>query len=271
MERGWDREAAVAGKFYSGSPPSLLKELEDYLQNKEPDSKIIAVMAPHAGYKYSGKIAAEAYRRLVPPKRAIILAPNHTGQGSRISIWGKGVWRTPLGEAHVDEEGARWLLSQVQMGEGDREAHRNEHAIEVHLPFLQFLNPEIQILPIVLSPLSPEYCEKMGRLLAELVQEAGSLLIASTDMSHYIPAERAKVLDKMALDRVVQIDGPGLYNVVVQQEISMCGFIPTTCVLEALSALGGVEAELLKYGNSGEVTGDRDDVVGYASVAFRRQ
>jgi len=268
MSPGWIREPAVAGTFYSANPTTLLRELEGYFQNREPDPATVAVMAPHAGYKYSGRIAAEVYRRLTPPKRAIILAPNHTGHGKRVSVWPRGAWRTPLGEAKIDEESAAWLLEKLG-DSGDREAHRFEHAAEVHVPFLQFLNPNVEILPIVLSTLSPEYCQQLGIWLAELVRDRPSLLIASTDMSHFISADEAKRLDTLALDRVREVDGAGLYKVVRQNSISMCGFVPTTCVLDALPDLCATRAELLAYGHSGEVTGEDDSVVGYAAARFR--
>jgi len=268
--RGWVREPAVAGRFYTANPTSLRNQLETFFKDAQPDPSTVAVMAPHAGYQYSGKIAGDVYRRLTAPERAIILAPNHTGYGKVISVWPRGAWRTPLGEVKVDQESAEWLLGHLEDPEGDRDAHESEHAVEVHVPFLQFLNPNIEILPIVLARLSPEDCADFGKWIAKLVHERPSLIVASTDMSHYIPASVAKGLDQLALDRVAAVDGAGLYDVVRKKDISMCGFIPTTCVLEALSARGIKKGELLEYGHSGEVTGDNTSVVGYAGARFTR-
>ena len=267
-DRGWVREAAVAGRFYSANPTSLRNDLEGFFRGAAPEPPTVAIMAPHAGYVYSGRIAGQVYRRLKAPQRAIILAPNHTGHGKRISVWSRGTWRTPLGDVPVDREGAEWLLARLEQPSGDREAHRYEHAAEVHVPFLQFLNPQVEIIPVVLSALSPETCRRVGEAVAALVKQRPALIVASTDMSHYIPARVAKALDKLALDRVEAVDGPALYDVVQRENISMCGYVPTTCTLEALREMGISSGELVAYGHSGEVTGDNESVVGYASARF---
>lgn len=272
--KDWIRPSAVAGTFYSKDPAALRAQLAEFCaEPDEPRRQAVGILAPHAGYRYSGRIAGEIYRRISIPKLAIVLCPNHTGRGRRVSVWGEGTWVTPLGEVPVDEPVASRLLSFLEETLGDREAHLYEHAVEVQLPFLQHLNPDIRIVPVVLGPLSVEQCTRVGEALAKLVAERATgetLLVASTDMSHYIPEADAAVLDRLALAKVEAIDAQGLYRTCREKDISMCGFIPTTCVLEAVSKLGVKRGEVVAYGNSGDVTGDKTSVVGYAAASLER-
>jgi AmmeMemoRadiSam system protein B len=261
------RSAAVAGRFYPGDRSKLKDQVQAFCPRFAAPERARAIMVPHAGYVYSGRFAGEAYRRILPAKAAIILCPNHTGRGKRISVWDQGAWETPLGQVPVDESLAADLLEALKEPTGDTAAHQREHAIEVQLPFLQLTQPGTAIVPVVLGPLSMERCEAIGHALARLMKAHDStLLIASTDMCHYIPVDEARRRDDLALQKVVAVDGEGLYRAVVENDISMCGFIPTTSVLTALS---GTRAELLSYGHSGEVTGDLTAVVAYASAWFR--
>ncbi len=225
-------------------------------------------MVPHAGYIYSGAIAAQAYARILAPSTAIVLGPNHTGDGPKISVWASGAWTSPLGNIRVDETIAGRLLSALNV-RADREAHRREHAIEVQVPFLQTLSTDIKIVPVVLGHLSLPECLRVGHVLSQISQAfPETLLVASTDMSHYVSAEEAKQKDSLALKCVDKLDGTALYETVRQESISMCGFIPTTSVLEAVRSMGTTWAEQVQYGNSGEHSGDFDHVVGYASTLF---
>jgi MEMO1 family protein len=215
----------------------------------------------------------DAYRALdpeAPPDTAIILCPNHTGMGSRISIWSEGSWETPLGDIAVDETIASSLLARL--GEkGDREAHLREHAIEVHLPFLKVLSRAIRIVPITLGRLSYDDCRRVGDALEGVVRDTKGgriLIVASTDMSHYISAEEARKKDWLALRAIEHRNSKELFEIVTSQQISMCGFIPTTCAMEASVALGAESAWVISYGHSGEVTGETDSVVGYAAVVI---
>lgn len=264
----WIRESVVAGTFYPQDRSTLEKMLEQFCSPLESPKKVTAIMVPHAGYKYCGKIAGQVYRRIEVPDTAIVLCPNHTGMGKRISVWQEGSWRTPLGELSVNADLARKILGAVGESSGDYQAHAYEHAIEVHLPFLQKRNPSVRIVPIVLGQLTLDRCEHIADALA-LAMRAGKsecLLVASTDMSHYIGAEEAQQKDALALKEVECLDGRHLYQTVIQYDISMCGFIPTTCALMASKILGASRAEIIAYGNSGDTTGDYRSVVGYASA-----
>jgi len=264
------RAPAVAGRFYPGGHGTLNEALHAWMEESPPVERrpAVGLLVPHAGYVYSGKVAAQAYRRLQPPARAIVLCPNHTGQGRRISVWPSGRWVTPLGESVVDERLAAGVMAALGETRGDEEAHRLEHAVEVQLPFLQYLDAGTRIVPVALGRLTLEDCLAAGDGLARLLSKEGkgTLLVASTDMSHYVADSEARRLDRLALDRVEALDPEGLYRTVADEGISMCGFIPSTIVLRAAIGLGAKSARLLAYATSGDVSGDRESVVGYASV-----
>lgn len=264
------REPAVAGRFYPASRERMEAELSGFLAGTEQREPAIAVVAPHAGWMYSGAIAGAAYATVAVPPRVIVLCPNHTGRGVRRSLWSTGAWRIPGGDVPVDAELASSLRDAARLQE-DELAHLSEHAIEVQLPFLRALQPKLSIVPVTLAGLSLDECRQIGEGLATAVRGAASdvLLVASTDMSHYISAADAERLDKLALERVQALDPEGLYDVVRKHEISMCGYIPTTVVLTAANALGAKRASLVRYGNSGETSGDFSHVVGYAGLVVR--
>jgi len=263
------RSPAVAGSFYPASPEALEKTVEDLLGPARGDRRVRAVVAPHAGYVYSGRIAGEVYAGVHVPDLCVVLCPNHTGAGARRSLDADETWRTPLGDVPVDEALTRALVGRAGLVK-DTRAHAREHALEVHLPFLQRKNPRVRIVPLCLGGIGADACIEIGAAIADAVAHAGAevLVIASTDMSHYIPADEAAKLDRMALDRVEALDAPGLYRTVADNDITMCGFIPTTTVIAAAKALGADRAELVRYGHSGETSGDFDHVVGYAGLVI---
>lgn len=264
------REPAVAGRFYPGQPDALRAEVERFLADGAPAEDAIAVIAPHAGYMYSGGIAGEVYAAVRVPDVAIVLCPNHTGAGARAALMSRGAFATPIGVVPIHERLAGLVAAQGGLTE-DTRAHAGEHAIEVHLPFLQAKSPGLSFVPICLAGLSVGACLQLGQGLAAAIRALGEpvLLVASTDMSHYIPATVAARLDRVALERIEALDPQGLYEAVVAHDISMCGFIPTTVVLEAARQLGATSARLVRYGNSGETSGDYDHVVGYAGLVIR--
>lgn len=266
----WVRQAAVAGTFYPGSKVALTAEVSRCLGSHLGDERARVVAAPHAGYQYSGAIAGELYARIRVPKRCIVLSPNHTGLGVPFSLWPRGVWRTPLGDVPVDESLASKLSEAYPRLQEDAAAHVREHALEVHLPFLQTRQADVQIVPLTLGHLRYQDCEELGHAIAGVIENTADeiLLIASTDMSHYLSATDAKRQDEKALAQVLSVDGRGLYETVEKYDISMCGFIPTTVALCAAERLGARHATLLRYGNSGETSGDFSRVVGYASVTI---
>jgi AmmeMemoRadiSam system protein B len=269
-----EREPAVAGRFYPSDPRELAGEVASLLAGR-PAGRAEAVAArhafgvlsPHAGYVYSGAVAGATFARVSVPRRVIVLCPNHTGRGQRVAAWPGGAWRTPLGAVPVDEEMTREIL-EAGLATPDREAHRLEHALEVQLPFLQHRRPDLSIAAICLGGLSYSRCEEIGEGLARVAARHGALVVASSDMSHYVPAAVARAKDRLALDRLLALDARGLHEVVSREEISMCGFLPATIMVVAAVAQGAREAELVRYANSGEVTGDDGSVVGYAGVVL---
>ncbi len=263
------RSPAVAGRFYPGDARTLARDVASYIGSKAAPAPAVGVVAPHAGYVYSGAIAGAAYAEVEVPRTAIVLCPNHTGMGVPRSLWPSGAWRIPGGEVPVDEALAE-RLREIAALEPDALAHQHEHSLEVQLPFLRARNPGVSIVPICLSSLSARDCVRLGEGIAKAVgaEKAAVLLVASTDLSHYLPAEEGRRLDSMALDKVLALDPEGLYETVETNDISMCGYLPTTVVLAAARALGAKKARLVRYGNSGETSGDFERVVGYAGLVI---
>ena len=267
-----DREPAVAGRFYPARKERLADEVAGLLAERpggratpEPPRPVTGVLAPHAGYVYSGKVAGATYARVDVPERAVVMCPNHTGRGAAISVWPDGGWLTPLGRVPLDQPLTSALLAS-DLAVADREAHRFEHALEVQLPFLQLRRPEVAIAALCLGPLSFARCEALGKAMAEAVRRRPALLVASSDMSHYLPARLAREKDMRALGRLLALDPQGLHEVVRREDISMCGYVPATVMLVAALELGAREAELVRYGNSAEASGDEESVVGYAGA-----
>jgi MEMO1 family protein len=265
------RAPAVSGRFYPADPIALETEVRRCLGRTKPEQTVSTIVAPHAGYMYSGAIAGETYAGARVPARVVVLCPNHTGLGQRRSISRATRWDLPGGALHVDTELRDLLASRADLRLDDA-AHLREHAAEVHLPFLRAKNPNVKVVPICLGVLSLADCIALGENLARAIEEAshegpGSILVvASTDMSHYIPAHVAKELDALAIDEIVAVDPEALYRIVTDREISMCGFVPTTVALAAARAAGAHGGTLVRYGNSGDTTGELDRVVGYAGA-----
>ena len=262
------RSSAVAGQFYPSQPDVLRQTVEELLPKIPAPQPAIGVMVPHAGYVYSGAIAGETFARVQIPSRVVIIGPNHRGVGHPAAVFPAGSWLTPLGEAAVDGELADTLLAECPGLSADPAAHRFEHSLEVQVPFIQVLNPQAAIVPICLGHLRLEDLLVIGKTLGGALARFGQkvLLVASTDMTHYEPGDIARGKDHLALDRVLALDPEGLYRKVCERRISMCGFMPTVMMLAAAAELGATTASLVRYGNSGDVTGDQSEVVGYAGV-----
>ena len=266
------RRPAVAGTFYPADPDELRHDLDLLTSGRRPpeEPRARALLVPHAGYIYSGRIAAETYLSARLPSRFVILGPNHTGEGEAIALMTEGSWSLPMGEAPIDSGLAAAILERCPAARADAAAHRREHSLEVQVPFLQRLLGEIRFVPICVGTQRLPVLLELGRALAEAIEAAADevLLVLSSDMSHYIPASLAESLDRRAIDRLLAIDPEGLHRVVRQEGISMCGVAPAVAGLEAARRLGAVSAQLVAYGNSGERSGDFDAVVGYAGVAI---
>jgi AmmeMemoRadiSam system protein B len=260
----------VAGSFYAAEPGTLSDELRELLRGRPVPSepRALALMVPHAGYIYSGGVAAATYTSARLSRRAVVLGPNHTGAGEPIAVFDRGSWLLPSGEAPIDEELAGALLERCTAARADERAHRREHSLEVQIPFLQHLVPDFTFVPVCVGTLELPVLLDLGRALADAIRGASAevLIVLSSDMSHYIPAAEAERLDHKALDRVLALDPGGLHDVVVGERISMCGIAPTVAGLEAARRLGAREARLISYANSGDRNGDYRSVVGYAGV-----
>ncbi len=270
------RQPAVAGRFYPGNAQHLRAAIETFTTapanaSAEPEQKIHALgcVVPHAGYMYSGHVAGAVYRRLELPRRYVILCPNHTGMGEPLAVMSSGAWHTPLGDASIDEGFAEQLKSRLPLLSEDPEAHRYEHALEVQLPFLQVLAPGFQFVPITVGTSNFEVLSALGVVVGSVAAETGGpvLVIASSDMNHYESDSVTRVKDRRAIDQLLALDPRGLYDVVREADISMCGYGPAVVMLTASRKLGATRAELIRYATSGDVSGDRDMVVGYAGVA----
>ncbi len=277
------RRPAVAGLFYPSSPEALKKKIEDSflhpigpgrLPPKEADENLIATVNPHAGYDYSGPVAAHSFLEISARQSMeiiTIIGPNHYGFGSGVAAPLSDEWETPLGTLKVDVNLARKLMISSRLVDMDDAAHWREHSIEVQLPFLQYsLEMKPVILPISMAMQDMNTAVEVGDVLANLLKGRRALLIASSDFSHYEPYETAKEKDMKAIEAILTMDVSELYRVVEKYDISMCGFGPVAVVLVAAKRLGAKEARLLKYATSGDVTGDYSSVVGYGSIAFYR-
>lgn len=263
------RLPAAAGSFYPDDGEELRRDVADRLSRagRTPRSHL-ALMAPHAGYVYSGDVAAKAFADCVVPQRVIVLAPNHTGLGRRGAVWARGAFVMPDGEIPVDEALCAALLdAQLTF---DKEAHRREHALEVELPFLRARRPDLRITPIVLGGFEGEECVEIGEKLAAAVAKLGEevLVVASSDMNHYLDDATTRTIDQRALEPLLRLDALGLYERVRDEDITMCGVLPATTMLAYAKARGATRAELVAYGTSADAFGDTRRCVGYASVVI---
>lgn len=266
------RRPAVAGRFYPGDPEELRAEVRGYLSQSSSEEQAavqaIGCIAPHAGYMYSGHVAGAVFSRIRIPLRCVVMCPNHTGVGHALSIMSEGAWKTPLGEVEIDSQLANRLKERLPALQEDASAHRAEHATEVELPFLQMRQNDFRFVPIAVGTGRFEILEELGRALADVIsrQDTSVLIVASSDMNHYESDQLTRVKDHRAIEKILTLDPHGLFDVVTQQDISMCGFGPAVAMLTAARQLGAKSAQLVKYATSGDVSGDRDMVVGYAGV-----
>ena len=264
------RQAAVAGQFYPADSHELAAQLDSLLLARSKPEKMKGLIVPHAGYIYSGMVAGEVFASTEIPRQVILLGPNHHGAGSSIAVSGAEGWVTPLGTIPVAVPLREQLMQQISALSLDDRAHEYEHSLEVMLPFLLHRQPELQIVPIALGQLSLADCLELGGAIARVVQDwqGEVLLLASTDMNHFSPAEIAEKLDFMAIDAMTAYDPQRLYRVVRENSISMCGVLPTIVVMQAAYDLGARECQLVRYAHSGQVNGDNQRVVGYAGLTL---
>lgn len=260
------RKPQVAGRFYPGNKKALSEFLDENLNYGEEKKDALGVIMPHAGYIYSGKTAARTISKVNLPDTVIVIGPNHTGAGEPFALMAEGVWETPLGEVPIDEDLAGKLLDASDLLADDQFAHAYEHSIEVELPFLKKLNENIKIVPICVGTHSLENARQVGEATGKVLKELGreATIIASSDMTHYESAETAEAKDKHAIDAILALDENALAEAVKKYDITMCGYVPAYIMLVAAKQMGASKAELVEYTTSGEVSGDFDQVVGYA-------
>ena len=264
------RHPAVAGRFYSRDAEVLRREVRTYLNDVHTHRQIRAFgcIAPHAGYMYSGHVAGAVFGKLEIPELCVVMCPNHTGVGRPLAIVSEGAWETPLGIVPIDVAFATSLKKRYPLLEEDSSAHRNEHGAEVELPFLQSLQPNLKLVPIAIGTSRFEVLEELGSALADEIAEANrpALIVASSDMNHYESDAVTRAKDSSAIEPILRLDAQGLYEAVTAEQISMCGFGPAIAMLTGTKKLGAKRAELAKYATSGDISGDRDLVVGYAGI-----
>jgi MEMO1 family protein len=261
------RKPAVAGQFYPANPSTLHRMIDSFLLKRDPVVNAKGVVVPHAGYIYSGRVAGAVFSEITS-KRFLIVGPNHTGRGVPMALYPEGEWETPFGSVPIDAELNRALLDECPDLRTDTAAHLHEHCLEVQLPFLQSLVADVRFSAICLGTSDYSDLERLGHGIARAIGNLHErpLLIASSDMTHYESAATAEKQDRLAIGRIVDVDPPGLYRVVIEKDISMCGFAPTVAVLTACRDMGASEGRLVLYTNSGETSGDFDHVVAYAGM-----
>ena len=271
-----------AGAFYAGSLTSLQKQIEEcFLHRLGPQRlpqvgagsrTLLSLVSPHAGYMYSGPVAAHGYFFAAldgRPDTFIILGPNHTGYGSGVSIMVKGTWKTPLGDVTIDNNLAQLIQRNSELIDIDDSAHKFEHSIEVQLPFLQYVyGTSFKFIPICMMMQDLETSRDVGEAIAQAIRGKNAVIIASTDMSHYVSQDQAKIQDRYAIEAMRRLDAAELQSTVETHHISMCGYGPVSAAIIASKQLGASRSQLLSYQTSGDISGDLFHVVGYASMAI---
>ncbi|AXV38307.1 MAG: hypothetical protein CIT01_08900 [Methanobacterium sp. BRmetb2] len=277
------RKPAVAGTFYEGTRESLKKRIEWCFKHKMgpgviPDKignkrSIKGVLAPHAGYAASGPVAAHTYYKLVEdgfPETFVILCPNHYGIGSGVSAMTSGEWETPLGNVEIDQEFAQQLIQNSDIIDSESSAHLREHSCEIQIPFLQYFKEDFKIVPVSMWMQDVETSHDIGIAIKETVETLGrdTVVIASSDFTHYEPQKAAYAKDRQVLDAIAQLDEKLMVKRVFELNVTMCGPGPVAATIVASKGLGAQNSEIIKYGTSGDVIGDKREVVGYASAIF---
>lgn len=266
------RKPAVSGKFYSNDPLELRKQISSFINKNKLENKIdiIGCLVPHAGYIYSGEVAASVFSRINLKENFIILGPNHTGYGQSLSIMTEGSWETPLGKIEVNSDLAKEFLKNSVNLKEDFLAHKYEHSLEVQLPFLQYFKDNFKIVPIVVGIEDISIYKKLGKEIAKVLKDLNlikdTIIVTSSDMTHYESDEIARSKDKVAIDAMLKLDEDFLYSKIKELDISMCGYAPAIIMLSAVKELGAKKAELIKYETSGNASGDYIAVVGYAGI-----
>jgi AmmeMemoRadiSam system protein B len=264
------RPPAAAGRFYPSDPQELTRQIQEYSSGATEKTHAVGCVVPHAGYVYSGRVAGAAYAAMEIPAQSILLGPRHFPQGQPMAILSEGSFETPLGQAQIDRVLAGELARACPLLREDEVAHGREHSLEVQLPFLQTLAANFRFVPVVLATDRYGAMEELGRAVAKVVkaQREPVLVIASSDMNHYESEAITRTKDERAIARILALDARGLYDTVRSEGITMCGYAATVAMLVAARELGATGATLVRHATSGEITGDLDEVVGYAGIVI---
>ncbi|MFH0785388.1 MAG: AmmeMemoRadiSam system protein B [Pseudomonadota bacterium] len=265
------RQPAVADRFYPGSSEGLALAVSELMPVTYNTGKqrALAIVSPHAGYVYSGALAAETISSVEIPETVIIIGPNHRGQGAPIAL-SKVTWAMPFGKVLVDGEICDFILAQSKHIKVDELAHKYEHSLEIQIPFLQILQKNLHIVPLLVSHISYPLCEEVANALVRAIENSKRdiLIVASSDMSHYEPRNIAEKKDRLALKCIEQLNPYNLYHTVIDNRISMCGVIPVVIAMLAAKTHGGSKFRLIGYTDSGYISGDTEQVVGYAGIVL---
>ncbi len=280
------RKPCVAGAFYAGDRLELNQQITECFThrfgpgavptpNEKGPRKILGIVSPHAGYMYSGPVAANGFGRIASdgkPDAFVIMGPNHTGYGSGVSILTDGTWETPMTTSPIDGELSKQIQKQTGVLDVDEVAHAYEHSIEVQLPFLQFLFKDaVKFVPICMMMQDLKTCREIAKSIVESMKGRDLALIASSDFTHYEPHETAARKDRTAIDAILNLDDAKLNDLGESSKVTMCGYGPITTLIAAAKMVGSVKPELLSYRTSGDITGDKTSVVGYSSIVFQRE
>jgi len=280
------RKPVYSGSFYENELSRLNKQIESCflhkigpgklpLTNLAGKRKIVGMISPHAGYIYSGPIAAHGYFQLAhdgKPETIIILGPNHRGFGEETSILSSGKWETPLGVLEIDHDLANNIVKRSKILKEDINAHKYEHSIEVQIPFIQYIfGNNVNIIPISMSRQDIETDINIANAISASVKDKDIVVIASSDFTHYESSEYAYNIDLQAIEAIIEFNPQKIYDMIFDQRLSMCGPGPITTMLMICKTLKAKKAELLKYATSGDITGDNKKVVGYASMIVSKK
>ena len=274
------REPAVSGIFYPKNPNELREDIESLFRdpnfgpgNLTPsgnNERIYGMVSPHAGYMYSGAVAAHGYYDLSSSKfeSALILGPNHYGLGSEVALMDKGSWETPLGKVEIDSEVAQSIHQNCDIISIDESAHSRDHCIEVQLPLLQYIKGQFKIVPIILINQGKNTCKKLGTDIYESIKDRNLIPIASSDLTHYEANNLAYEKDKLLISAILSLDIEKFYSVLISFNVTACGYGAIATVMEISKRMGATKGKLLKYATSGDIAGDNKSVVGYSSILF---
>ncbi|MCS7146054.1 MAG: AmmeMemoRadiSam system protein B [Aigarchaeota archaeon] len=278
------RRPAVAGYFYESSAEGLRRQIERCFTSKNGPGALpskggseppVTLISPHAGYMYSGPVAAHGFAlasRMPVPETVVVVGPNHHGEGTEVSIYPPGSWVTPLGEVEIDAELSNRLIEESDLISMDEISHIYEHSIEVQLPFLQYIYGRVKFVPICMLNQSIEAAQHVGEVLAKTIDRSEKcLVVASSDFTHYEPHDEAVRRDMPVIERILKLDVEGFYTEMRDRRATLCGYGAIGALIWYARLKGYTEARLLKYATSGDTSGDKSSVVGYASIAFLRR